>query len=98
MTRDPEALASALQLLLGDVPDEEKRALFYKAFPDSFVMMRGDARRMKEQFLSADSQLKAAVGIADGSSPLGLMAVINLRNEINAAQDNIKAVRHTLGL
>lgn len=98
MPNDHEAVVATLQLLLGDVSDDDKRALFYKAFPDSFILVKGDAKRMAEQFASAGALLRNALGIADGSSPLGILAVTNLRNELNAAKDNITAVRKTLGI
>ena len=98
MPNDHEAVVATLQLLLGDVSGEDKRALFYKAFPDSFILVKGDAKRMDEQFRAAHAQIMNALAIADGGSPLGILAVTNLRIEIHAVRDNINAVRRTLGL
>lgn len=98
MTHDFEALAAALQLLIGDLPDADKRALFYKAFPNSFIMISGNAQHMQQWVKDALSHLCTAQSMADGSSPLGVVAVVNLRNELVAAKDNITAVRQTLGV
>jgi hypothetical protein len=75
MPTDPEALVATLQLLLGDVSDDEKRALFYEAFPSSFIILRGDAKALQNWLSEADSQINEIHGKADGSSPLGIIAV-----------------------
>lgn len=98
MTHDPEALAAALQLLLGDVPDDEKRALFYKAFPNSFVLLKGDAKRLDDWMCNTRSYLQTIYDVSDGSSPLGMLAVQQVHHNADWAIRELSKVAHVLGL
>lgn len=98
MTRDPEALASALQLLLGDVPDEAKRALFYKAFPDSFILVKGDAKRLDAMMRETRGHLQTIYDAADGSSPLGLLAVQQIRHQADFAIRELSKTAYIIGI
>lgn len=98
MSHDYQALTAALQLLIGDLPDADKRSLYYAAFPNSFVLLQADSHHVSDHLKSAHSIIQNAVGIADGTTPLGMLAVTNLRNELSAARHNITAVRQALGM
>jgi hypothetical protein len=95
---DHEALVATLQLLLGDVPDEQKRSLFYKAFPDSFVMLKGDAGDVQSRLRAAQNRIEVVLSRADGSSGLGHLAVGQLRHEAEAARNHIRIIAGILGV
>lgn len=96
--KDPEAIAAALQLLMGDVSDDEKRALFYRAFPESFILVRGDAARTRARTTDISRILEDLLAMADGSTPLGIIAVGQVRDKLQAAKNDLNTVRTTLGL
>lgn len=98
MPNDHEALAATLQLLLGDVNDDEKRALFYKAFPNSFVLLKGDTKRLDDWMCETRSYLQRIYDMADGSSPLGMLAVQQVRHNADFAIRDLSKVAHVLGL
>jgi hypothetical protein len=93
-----DARIPALQLLLGDCTDDEKRALFYKAFPDSFILLKGDAKTLQDWLSEADSQINEIHDKADGSSPLGVIAVGQVRQSAGIARANIGRIAGLLGL
>lgn len=96
--KDPEAVAAALQLLLGDLPDEQKRALFYKAFPDSFILVKGDSKQLYDWIRAAKHNLDASINRADGTSPMGVLAVKNLHADLVAARSNIRTIAGIFGI
>lgn len=96
--KDPEALVATLQLLLGDVPDDEKRALFYKAFPDSFVLVKGDARKIEGWMRETRDCLQKIYDTTDGSSPLGMLAVQQVHHNADFAIRELSKTAHVLGL
>lgn len=98
MTHDHEALAAALQLLLGDVPDDQKRAVFYKAFPDSFIMLRVEGGKMRDQLRLMRDNVEAALNIVDGSSGLGPAAAKNANVYLTDARAHIRLTAGILGI
>lgn len=98
MTHDYEALAAALQLLLGDVPDDQKRAVFYKAFPDSFIMLRVEGGKMRDQLRLMRDNVEAALNIVDGSSGLGPAAAKNANVYLKDARARIRLTAGILGI
>lgn len=98
MTHDYEALVAALQLLLGDVPDDQKRAVFYKAFPDSFIMLRVDGTKMRDQLRLMRDNVEAALNIVDGSSGLGPAAAKNANVYLRDARAQIRLTAGILGI
>lgn len=98
MTHDYEALAAALQLLLGDVTDGQKRAVFNKAFPDSFIMLRVDGTKMRDQLRLLRANVEAALNIVDGSSGLGPAAAKNANVYLTDARAHIRLTAGILGI
>lgn len=98
MKPDDEALVSTLQLLLSDKTDEVKRALFYKAFPDSFMIMKADGHTVQRWLTFASADVKEVRDMTDGSSPLGMIAVAQVRGKAETAHKHITLIANTLGL
>ena len=96
--RPDDARVPALQLLLGDLDANEKQALLYLAFPDDFMLLRKDLEAIRGWLQSAKVFADRALEIADSSSPLGRLAVDNLRREVTSAKSNIRTVAGILGL
>ena len=98
MTTDDEALVATLQLLLGDSTDERKRVLFYKAFPNSFVMLKGDVAVVTTSLRDAYRAAKAIEDMADGSSPLGILAVHQVNTAAKCVRSCIASAAHPVGV
>lgn len=96
--KDPEAVAAALQLLLGDLPDEQKRALFYKAFPDNFILLPGDAKSMGAQLRNAETLLSHIIDMTDGATPLGRIAQQGINAEATSVRTAVRLARALTGL
>lgn len=96
--KDPEAVAAALQLLLADVSDDMKRALIYKAFPDSFVILKGDASKLGKWMLETRHYLQTIYDTTDGQTPLGLLAVQQVHHNADWAIRDLSKCAHVLGI
>ena len=95
---DPEGVVGALQLLLGDVPDDQKRALFYKAFPNSFLLLKADAKQLDDWMYETRSYLQGIYDLSDGSSPLGGLAIQRVHHNADRAIQDLSKVAYVLGL
>ena len=93
-----EALVATLQLLLSDVPDDTKRELFYRAFPDRFLLLKGRLMALKDHMIGANIHLKNAGEMTDGQSPLGKMAIQAVNRDISAANARIERAAAMLGI
>jgi hypothetical protein len=93
-----EALVATLQLLLSDVPDDTKRGIFCRAFPYSFVLLKGSHAAFKGHMIGANLYLKNAGGMTDGQSPLGKMAIQAVNRDISAANARIERAAAMFGI
>lgn len=98
MAPDDEALVAALQLLLGDKSDDYKRSLYYKAFPESFVLLKSDGRAIQIDLQHCAAMCSEVIAIADGSSGLGVLAVKNIGSKAAAASVAIRRIAATVGM
>jgi hypothetical protein len=93
-----DARIPALQLLLGDASDDTKRALFYKAFPDSFILLKGDAKILQTSIRQANADNDEIYAKADGSTPLGILAVQQVRDAASVVKTRVNLVAAALGI
>lgn len=98
MTHDEEELIPTLQLLLGDLPDGRKRDLFCKAFPDSFMLVRVDAIKLGVMMRQTREHLQEIYDKVDGSSPLGGLAVQQVRHQADFAILELSKAAYVLGI
>jgi hypothetical protein len=98
MDDNSEALVATLQLLLSDVSDDTKRALFCRAFPDSFLMFKGGLLALKTHMSEANTHLKNAADMTDGQSPLGRMAIEAVNRDIGGAHQCLRRAAAMVGV
>lgn len=103
-----QGIAGALQLLMGDLQDHEKRAIIYAAFPDSFVvLLKADdptpgADYTRAQIKSILQRNRRAVKFIseqmDGQSLLGAAAQHELRAHLSVVGTHITTLSRIFGL
>jgi hypothetical protein len=103
-----QALATTLQLLMGDLQDHEKRALIYAAFPDSFlILVKRDNpfQSTDEQKAQVASRLRGSGNLLsslmtdlDGSTPYGRIAQEQMRAQLDTIRTDVRVIGTILGL
>lgn len=95
---DIDPRVPALQLLLADASDDTKRALIYKAFPDSFVILKGEANRVEKWMRETRHYLQTIFDASDGQTPLGMLAVQQVHHNADWAIRDLSKCAHVLGI
>lgn len=78
---DRDQVIAALQLLMSDMDERERFFVYRAAFRSSMVFMdNADANRVDDRLYQAKALAKEALGRADGTSGLGVVAAQNLNS------------------
>lgn len=87
-----DARVSALQLLLCDTSDEEKRVLLQRAFPGELAELGLNLKVRHELIRSSISGLQEVVQNCDGQSPLGAAAQDQIRSIASQSANLLTAI------
>lgn len=96
---DTDPRITALQLLLSDADEDLVCDVFCKAFPSVFIPMKAVAQQeLVERLSRVDLHLGSITDVADGTSPLGILAVKSVHESATAAKNNIRHAEMILGV
>ena len=91
-----DALAATLSLVFADHDHETVRQALYRAFPDKFdVTYRGIPTQASLSY--AEATVVEALGYADGSSGIGVLAARNLNMKLRNVLITIQTLRREYG-
>jgi len=90
-------LVAALQLLMGDMPPENRAFVIMEAFPDLMLVAKGErADHLFRRMRSVEYNLRVAKETVDGSSGIGAGAARTAAQHVSSGHSAAREILNTL--